>query len=390
MINVPPSVETLKSAADRFMAAGNPRAAIPQFEQATSLAPARIDLWLGLAACRRAIGDLDGALAALHGALLSDPRCFPALLMQGAVLEAKGESKAAAVVYKNAIDVAPPEEHLGPPLRKALEDARARWTAFADEMAAVLRAGAHLPEAPQSRTEKRINAFVDVLAGRRKVYASEPIGFHYPGLPAIEFFERDAFPWIETFEARTDAVRRELLSVWAEGSPELVPYIDYPDDMPLDQWAELNHNLDWSAYHLIADGAPVAAHAAVCPETIAAAGLLDQPHIPRRSPSAMFSILKAGAHIPAHNGVANTRLVVHLPLVIPEGCWFRVGGETRHWRVGEAWVFDDTIDHEAWNRSAAPRAILICDTWNPLVPPDERDAIIAVMTAFDAFHADIT
>jgi aspartate beta-hydroxylase len=75
--------------------------------------------------------------------------------------------------------------------------------------------------------------------------------------------------------------------------------------------------------------------------------------------------------------------------VAPEGCSFRVGSETRYWKVGEAWVFDDTIDHEAWNRSEAPRAILICDTWNPLVPPDEREAIIRVMAAFDAFHAGL-
>ena len=92
---------------------------------------------------------------------------------------------------------------------------------------------------------------------------------------------------------------------------------------------------------------------------------LDQPDIPRRGPNAMFSLLAPGAHIPPHTGVANTRLVCHLPLIVPPGCWFRVGAETRDWEVGKAWVFDDTIEHEALNPSDALRVIFIVDTWHP-------------------------
>jgi aspartyl/asparaginyl beta-hydroxylase (cupin superfamily) len=66
---------------------------------------------------------------------------------------------------------------------------------------------------------------------------------------------------------------------------------------------------------------------------------------------------------------------VHLPLIVPEGCRFRVGGDTRSWEVGRAWVFDDTIDHEAWNTSDELRAILIFDVWNPYITPIERDLL---------------
>jgi aspartyl/asparaginyl beta-hydroxylase (cupin superfamily) len=62
-------------------------------------------------------------------------------------------------------------------------------------------------------------------------------------------------------------------------------------------------------------------------------------------------------------------------LVVPEGCGFRVGGETREWRPGQAWAFDDTIEHEAWNDSDKPRAILILDVWNPLLTGPEQVAI---------------
>jgi len=88
-----------------------------------------------------------------------------------------------------------------------------------------------------------------------------------------------------------------------------------------------------------------------------------------------FSILKAGAHIPAHTGVTNVRSVVHLPLIVPEGCEFRVGGETRPWRAGEAFAFDDTSEHEAWNRSGDDRAVLIIDVWNPHLSEHERSMV---------------
>jgi aspartate beta-hydroxylase len=63
--------------------------------------------------------------------------------------------------------------------------------------------------------------------------------------------------------------------------------------------------------------------------------------------------------------------VVHLPLIVPDGCGFRVGGEIREWRVGKAILFDDTIEHEAWNNSDAIRAVLIVDVWNPYLTTAE-------------------
>ena len=96
---------------------------------------------------------------------------------------------------------------------------------------------------------------------------------------------------------------------------------------------------------------------------------------PRYGPTAFFSILDAKTRIPPHCGVTNTRLIVHVPLVIPEGCRFRVGSTTRPWRPGEAFVFDDTIEHEAWNDSDIPRAVLIFDIWNPYLSEAERELV---------------
>jgi aspartyl/asparaginyl beta-hydroxylase (cupin superfamily) len=159
--------------------------------------------------------------------------------------------------------------------------------------------------------------------------------------------------------------------------------------LPLDQWAELNNSLKWSAFHLFEDGAPLADHTAQCPATMAALGLLDQPSVPGRSPTALFSILRPHTHIPPHSGLSNTRLMVHLPLIVPAGCALRVGGERRTWREGEAWVFDDTIEHEAWNDSDLPRAVLICDVWSPRLSAEERELVVRLTTALDLYNGGV-
>jgi aspartate beta-hydroxylase len=107
---------------------------------------------------------------------------------------------------------------------------------------------------------------------------------------------------------------------------------------------------------------------------------------PGMGPNAMFSILDPSTRIPPHTGTANTRLVAHLPLIVPPGCGFRVGSETREWRVGEAFVFDDTIEHEAWNDSDEMRAILIVDVWSPLLSDAERELSRALSARVSRFY----
>jgi aspartyl/asparaginyl beta-hydroxylase (cupin superfamily) len=95
-------------------------------------------------------------------------------------------------------------------------------------------------------------------------------------------------------------------------------------------------------------------------------------------------VLQPRTRIPPHTGVSNTRAIVHLPLLVPPGCGFRVGGEVREWREGAAFIFDDTIEHEAWNDSDTPRTILIFDVWNPYLDSTERDLVRAFYAAADA------
>ena len=151
--------------------------------------------------------------------------------------------------------------------------------------------------------------------------------------------------------------------------------------MPLDQWRDLNRNADWTAIHLWKNGERVDANARHCPKTMTLLERVPQPQVRGAGPNAMFSLLAPHTRIPPHVGVNNARLVCHLPLVVPEGCWFRVGAETRHWRRGEAFVFDDTIEHEAMNPSDQLRVVFIFDVWHPDLTAVERDAVRALIEA---------
>ncbi|HEY1415891.1 MAG TPA: aspartyl/asparaginyl beta-hydroxylase domain-containing protein [Caulobacteraceae bacterium] len=379
------AVAALKERADQALRRADLAAARTLFEQAALLAPGRVDLWLGLAASRRALGDHAGALEAVEGALTAEPRSFPGLLMKGSLLEALDQTTQAAILYGIVVRLAPPAGQLPEPTRAALAHARSLHERYADDLAASLMAAAGLG-AETGALARRAETFIGAITGRRQIFQQEPAQFHYPGMPAIEFYEREEFPWLETLEAETDAIREEAQAVWGEGGPGLEPYIEYPPGAPVDQWAELNHSQRWTAFHLLRDGKPVEANCMRCPRTMAALTAVDQPQIQGRSPAAMYSILRPRTRIPPHTGVSNTRVVLHLPLIIPEGCGFRVGGETRQWREGEAWVFDDTVNHEAWNDSDRPRAIFMCDVWSPRLSGEEREMIGRLTVALDRFN----
>ena len=340
---------------------------------------------LNLAACRRALGDMDGAMAAVDAVLRRDPRHFMALLMRASLIERSGRTREAGIAYGVALTQAPPDAHLDEPTRRAVAHARAANSAYAAEMHGFLMQRAASRAAGPGPDARRVDAFVDLMAGRRKNYRQEPVGYFYPGLPAIEFWDREEFPWLAELEAATGDIREELRGVMATPTDEFTPYVDYPDNTPLDQWEALNRSRRWGAFHLREYGKPVAANIARCPKTYAVLQRLPQPEVPNRSPAAMFSVLEPRTHIPPHTGVSNTRLVVHLPLIVPEGCRFRVGNETRTYTDGQAWVFDDTIEHEAWNDSDETRIILLFDVWNPRLSLWEREMIAELSGAMDEF-----
>jgi len=100
---------------------------------------------------------------------------------------------------------------------------------------------------------------------------------------------------------------------------------------------------------------------------------------------ALFSLLRAGTHIRPHHGLLNTRLICHVPLIVPPGCRLRVGSETREPRAGETMIFDDSFEHEAWNDGVSTRVVLLFEIWRPELSADERDQLTQIFEAIDAY-----
>lgn len=371
----------------RMMQRGDAVRASELFQRATKADPGHPILWSNLASSLHLLGRASEELEAVERALALEPRHLPALLQKGMLQEQTGDPRNAARTYRNALATLPPAAALPQTAAAMLEHAR---KVIAEDDAALARALEERLAAVRERhgggQYRRVDRCLELLTGRRRRFAAEPTFMYFPEIPAVEFFERADFPWLDAIEAASADMRMELMSVLVSDREGLEPYIAYPEGVPLNQWKELNQSRRWSAYFLWNQAVPQPAHLARCPRTVAALKSAPQCDVNARAPTAYFSILEAHTRIPPHTGVTNTRAIVHLPLIVPPDCGFRVGSETREWIPGKAWVFDDTIEHEAWNESDTPRAIMIFDVWNPFLSAAERDLIRAATEVVGAYY----
>jgi aspartate beta-hydroxylase len=223
----------------------------------------------------------------------------------------------------------------------------------------------------------RFDACLAIQVGERRAEFADPRQkpsmLYFPGLPATPWHERGAFAWLEAFERETSAIREELRAV--------MPRTDRGERVFLSDEAERRGLAggsgapSWKGFYFWRHGERRDENHALCPRTSAALEALPLVRIRGNAPEVMFSVLTPGTHILPHRGVTNTRAVCHLPLLVPEDCALVVGGEARAWNEGEAVVFDDTYEHEAWNRGSRARVVLIVDVWNPHLTTAERDAV---------------
>lgn len=327
-------------------------------------------------ACNRT-GDLDGEAAALRRILNEAPRDLPALLAMGQNALRRGDERAASTwcrtaLAQAALTGAPPP--LAPMLQQAQSIVAQASARFEDHMAAAIR---DLPALP------RITQATDLLLGKSALFLQQPSMFYFPGLPQRAFYERTDFDWVAPIEAMTEAIVTELATVRAD-DPDFAPYVQTSQDRPAPN-NPLRDDPSWGAYYFWQGGAPVADHAARCPAVMAALAHAPMPVIAGRSPMALWSLLRPGTHIQPHHGLLNTRLICHLPLLAPEGCALRVGAQTRPWQRGEMLIFDDSIEHEAWNKGTETRVVLLFEVWRPEIDPHEREALTRLFQAIDLF-----
>jgi aspartyl/asparaginyl beta-hydroxylase (cupin superfamily) len=366
--------------ADRAAASGDLQRAEMLLSAATDPETDDLALLLKLAGVQRASGKPRIALSTVHRALTLEPHDFTALLMRASLLERLGDDEAPEA-WAHAM-VQKPASAIPPGLASVVAHGEQRVADWQRDREERLRTAMQEVDAlADDELRHRFERFRSNVVRRTRTYHSTPTQFDYPGLPEREFYPRHLCPWLEKLEEATPAILEDLRAVMNAERAELVPYIQYEDHLPLAQWKALNQNMDWTAIHLLSNGEVVENNSAHCPKTMALLASLPQPDIRGASPNAMFSLLAPRTAIPAHVGVNNARSVCHLPLIVPEGCWFRVGAETRYWRSGEAFVFDDTIEHEALNPTDELRVVFIFDVWNPDLAPVEKQAVKALIEA---------
>jgi aspartate beta-hydroxylase len=357
------------------------------FEQIIALGAADASAFLGLAyACRR-LNDSAATLKAIDQALSLEPKNLRALIFKADHLAAAGDERGAVSFYLAAVKAAASIETLSPDLQSEVARAQemcAKSVAASETFLRERLATQGLVSVPVADpATRRFEDSISVMFGHKKIYFQEPRQYFFPEMPHIQFYPRADFPWLDAVEAASDAIRAELLEVMQHANA-FVPYVQGEENRPHNAQQGMLNNADWSAFYLWKNGEVVAENAARCPRTMAALASAPISRISNRSPSILFSLLRPGAHIPAHNGFINTRLICHLPLIVPDQCRFRVGNETREWVEGKAWCFDDTIEHEAWNDSDQTRVILLFEIWRPELTMRERGLVNAMFETIDA------
>lgn len=364
--------------ADAAMARGDVREAQSLLELAAQRGRDASTL-MRLATVRRSVGDLPGAVKAAAAAVELEPRNFLMCLMLGSLREATGALYAAQRAYRAACAYVPLDLSFQPAIAKQLERAK-RIVAAADKWCERLLhwrpEGASLNPAEDRRMRDfRSNILNSIEAG-----PLAPPFFMVPGIKPKRFFEPAQFRGVSEIELHTETVCDEFLRLAESRREQLSSSLSA---LHGDETGEARAAGKWSMIPLIRNGRVVEEFAAQCPRTMALAQGLDLPKISLISPSLYFSVLEPGSHIPRHIGITNARLIAHFPLIVPDDCGFRVGGETRRWEVGKALVFDDMTTHEAWNDSDRIRVVLIADLWRPELSLAERAAVTELMDCPD-------
>ncbi len=235
-----------------------------------------------------------------------------------------------------------------------------------------------------TRVEKCLRVYLGEEPASFPDSRQRPSFLYFPDLPASAYLDRSTMACIAPLEARTAAIREELLELLpsAQGRERVFT----SDDVERQNLRGTADPPGWDGYYFYRHGARREENCDRCPATSAALDRLPLSRVRDHGPEVLFSVFKPGTHLLPHRGVTNTRVVGHLPLIVPEDCALNVGGEMHVWEEGRVVVFDDTYEHEAWNRSKQPRVVLIFDLWNPYLTESERAAVMDVVVAIGDFR----
>lgn len=339
-----------------LLAARRAEEALGPLEQAAAIAPLWFEPHLKLGLAHLALGQRDQA-----------QECFQRALMANPGIQAALQDEREPAAFREEI-------------RVALELVGEREWAIASG-ALDSSAGAH-PAADLSRIERGFR----IECGREaRVFnhpLRRPLFLYLPDLPATPWFEREQFDWVPRVEERLPGVRDELETLIREEA-QFVPYISQGGgvDPQGTDYSSLEGSMIWNAFYLIQGGRWLEDRCQRCPQTTEVMRAVPAPRMRGFAPEVIFSRLQAGGHIVPHFGRTNVRLTAHMGVIIPDDCAIRVAEETRGWQEGRVVLFDDSFEHEVWNRSERDRTVLIFEVWHPALEPAE---IVAIESFFHA------
>jgi aspartate beta-hydroxylase len=369
--------------------------AVREISAARALDPSNPHLAKSLGAALQADGQLDAARDALEEAVRLSPQLAAAQLHLGAVLNALGQSDLATRAYFRAITAAQAKgewrsaETTPAHLHSAVLDAMDQ---VERERPRLLRALLDPLYARFGRSELgRVSAALEGFLDRAQVTPADPRQYarfmYVPGLRAQTYYDAKEFAWIAPLQARWQDIAAEAeVQLASRASVEPFLQFDAPEQVHHYLGSSAERAPQWDAFFFFRNGKRFDDNHRLCPITSEALAQVPLVNIADHAPEICFSILAPGTHILKHFGVTNARLVTHLPLLVPPDCALNVGNELHHWSPGQCVVFDDTFEHEAWNRSTLTRVILLMDAWHPDLTECERIALTVLIEGIGAFN----
>lgn len=390
----PDDINLLGRRAQCLMALGQTEQAADAAEQALAAGPGLPGLQRGMAPLLLQAGRVEKGLQVLESAAAANPRDagMHLELARAAAGQGRDDQALSHIAAVMAMEPGLRTPNAADRMRSEGEAEVVRWMQgqLSQRLYALHRrllSQSHVQKAPPSARERMVR-FV------RGFYDDPPLAFrdrrqrpsfqYYPEAEPRPWYEREEFDWVPALEARWKEIRAEWEA--AAEQARLNPYVTDVPGSEGEEWQALNESLRWGAVHLYRAGEAVPENARLFPETRRAVDELPLIRTPGHAPEVFFSLLRPGTHIPPHVGLANTKLAIHLPLIIPDNCAIRVGGETRGWTPGEVRIFDDSFEHEAWNDSDQPRLVLIAEIWNPQLTPEEQCFLQDFMAILDGWN----
>ncbi len=389
----PSHIEALTFVAARALAAGRVSDALQFYERLATLRPDDASVLTGLGQARLESGQLDAARAVLGAVLERVADAFVARFHLAQTYERAGDAHAALVHYFRAISDAQAQGRWlnDATTHVSMRGSVQRAMALVDKERLALYDGVLEPlrqrfgASELRRVEHCLRIYLHMEPPPYQDARQRPSFLYFPSLLATPYLPKSSMPWLQALESSAPTIIEEMLHVLDE-QRGFEPFLRFHKLEEARSYLTGNDGKGgWNAYFFYRHGERYTENCEQCPRTAAALERAPLLRIRDHAPEICFSLLTPGSHILPHRGVTNTRIVVHLPLLIPENAALDVGGEQHVWKVGESVAFDDTYEHEAWNRSANNRVIVLMDAWNPHLTEAEREAVAELVIAIGEF-----